>query len=143
MSLPSGISYPSLKTEQYYPLMGGWIRYGQSKLANILYAKALAKNYPGIKTLVIHPGIINTELVSGLSFAQRAFILLAKLGTGYLTEEQGAYNSVWAATAKKDEVKTGEFYIPVGKRGPYTKLIESEKNAKELWDWTQGELAKF
>ena len=51
-----GINFRALRTEQ--KMFGGrWLRYGQSKLANILYAKALQKQYPCITTVSIHPGI--------------------------------------------------------------------------------------
>jgi NAD(P)-dependent dehydrogenase (short-subunit alcohol dehydrogenase family) len=37
-----------------------WSRYGHSKLANVLHAKELAKRYPNILTLSIHPGTVKT-----------------------------------------------------------------------------------
>ena len=39
----SGIAFEYLRTKQEYPLIGHWIRYGQSKLANILYVEELAR----------------------------------------------------------------------------------------------------
>ena len=41
-------------------------RYGQSKLANILYTNELATRYPAISCISVHPGSVNTGLSRGL-----------------------------------------------------------------------------
>ena len=38
-------------------------RYGQSKLANILFTKELARRYPNITSVAIHPGRVQTPLI--------------------------------------------------------------------------------
>lgn len=61
---PDGIKFDHLKA----PNSGGintWTRYGQSKLANVLFAKALAKRYPEIVSTSVHPGVVQTELTRG------------------------------------------------------------------------------
>ena len=42
-----------------------WVRYGQSKLANILFTKELTRRYPAIKSVALHPGGIDTGLSLG------------------------------------------------------------------------------
>ena len=42
-----------------------WVRYGQSKLANILFTRELTRRYPAIKTAALHPGGIDTGLALG------------------------------------------------------------------------------
>ena len=42
-----------------------WVRYGQSKLANILFTRELTRRYPAIKSVVLHPGGIETGLSLG------------------------------------------------------------------------------
>lgn len=42
-----------------------WVRYGQSKLANVLFTRELARRYPAIKSVVLHPGGIDTGLSLG------------------------------------------------------------------------------
>lgn len=44
----------NMKSQDYNP----WIAYGSSKLANILFTKALAKRYSNIISLTCHPGIL-------------------------------------------------------------------------------------
>lgn len=69
-----GIVFKDLKTPQDCGAFGSWIRYGQSKLANILYARELARRYPGITSFSVHPGMVNTGLLDTLSFTNRAFV---------------------------------------------------------------------
>ena len=70
----AGIHFDKVKTPQndISPVMGQWMRYGQSKLANLLYARAIAKHHPSITSVSIHPGVSATGLVSSLSVVQRA-----------------------------------------------------------------------
>ncbi|GAB1198092.1 hypothetical protein APSETT444_007400 [Aspergillus pseudonomiae] len=69
-----GIVFDDLKHTQDYGVFGSWRRYGQSKLANILYARELARRYPDITTVSVHPGVITTGLVENLGWAHRWFI---------------------------------------------------------------------
>jgi NAD(P)-dependent dehydrogenase (short-subunit alcohol dehydrogenase family) len=56
---PAGIIFNDLKTAQEtIGSNGSWLRYGQSKLANIHYAAELAAHYPQITSVSIDPGTI-------------------------------------------------------------------------------------
>ena len=48
-----------------------WIAYGQSKLANILFTKELARQLEGTSVTVnaLHPGAVNTELQRHINVA--------------------------------------------------------------------------
>ena len=60
---PQGIEFEKLKM----PDAGTkWHRYGQSKLAGILLAKGMAKRQPEILSVSVHPGLVSTELGSGM-----------------------------------------------------------------------------
>lgn len=85
-----GIQFDRLRTVQEVPLIGQWVRYGQSKLANIVYARELAKRYPGITSASIHPGVISTSLVGNLGFADKMMVYLPTAAQGkFLTVDQG------------------------------------------------------
>lgn len=141
MAPQSGIEFDTLKTEQ--EAMGPWTRYGQSKLANALFARQLAKEHPAWTVAAIHPGVVTTNLsrhVEERYWWSKAVMPIAKILL--TTVQQGALNQLWAATAPKGDVKTGEMYFPVadltgGRRGPYYK---DDALAKKLWDWTVQEL---
>jgi retinol dehydrogenase-12 len=62
----------------------------------------------------------------------------------YTSVEGGAKNQLWGATAKKGEVKgevrSGEYYTPVGVPRNGSCKSEDMELAKKLWDWTEKEL---
>ena len=130
-------------------------RYGQSKLANILFTNELVRRYPAITSVSIHPGVVATGLPD--SFQKAHPWLSVALGPVRKMVEMapsvGAYNQTWACVAPvegktgtaKDglkPVKQGEYYVPVTKEGSATKFAKDGELARQLWEWTEGELKK-
>lgn len=141
MAPKDGIEFDRLKTEQVP--MGTWTRYGQSKLANALFARQLAKLHPTWTVTAIHPGVVTTNL-SRYAYDRHWWAKSLKPIANFLltTVEQGALNQLWGATAPKGDIKSGEMYFPVadltgGRRGPH---VKDDAMAKKLWDWTEQEL---
>lgn len=137
-----GIVFDTLKTTQ--PALGIWGRYGQSKLANALFARQLARQHPNWTVTAIHPGSIQTNLPHHVVESYPLMSPVLSVCQYFLTTVQdGAQNQLWAATAPKEAIKTGELYYPVGSptvgndRGPY---VLDDALAKRLWDWTEEEL---
>lgn len=116
-------------------------KYGVSKLANILHVKQLAKHYPTIKSVAIHPGMVNTNL----STTMRKSFILARLFMPVVSLfsavgiEQGVLNQLWGATSA--EVESGQYYEPVGVGGKGSPSTEDVEIAEKLWAWTEEELA--
>jgi NAD(P)-dependent dehydrogenase (short-subunit alcohol dehydrogenase family) len=118
-----------------------WTRYGQSKLANALMARELARRYPEITSVAVHPGTVNTNL--GDPFQQSGIVgrVAMMLVSPFLaTPENGARNQLWATVSP--DVKNGEYYMPVGTVGwgRGTVNARSDELAKKVWEWTEGEL---
>ena len=143
----SGIRFDGLKTEmRTYPTL---MRYGQSKLANILFAKELATRYGemGITAVAVHPGIVNTELyrsiISGW-FGIGRIVELVKSAM-YTNVNDGAKCQLWAATSplkgeSRSGVEGGQYYTPVGVTGQGSWLSGNVELAEKLWEWTEKEL---
>ena len=118
-------------------------KYGQSKLANILHAKEMAKRYPTIKTIAIHPGMVNT----GLSTSMRQSFLLARLlmpAVAYFSAvgvKQGVLNQLWGVASA--DAESGEYYEPIGVGGLGSVYTKDAELAKKLWEWTEKELGRF
>jgi NAD(P)-dependent dehydrogenase (short-subunit alcohol dehydrogenase family) len=92
---PEGISFDDLGAERSY---SPWTAYGQSKLANVLFAKALARRFAGTRRTAnaLHPGVIYTNLGRHMpGFANLVFGLAAPLVLKSVA--QGAATQVWAA----------------------------------------------
>jgi NAD(P)-dependent dehydrogenase (short-subunit alcohol dehydrogenase family) len=139
-----GIIFDKLKSTQDIAFLGPWRRYGQSKLANLLYARELAKRFPNITSVSVHPGVIKTGLVDGLSLKDK-FIVYSSTWRSIIQLREGAFNQTWAATVNKAEIHNGGYYEPVGKLED-RKLDETardDKLAERLWDWTEEALKGF
>ncbi|KAB8223273.1 hypothetical protein BDV33DRAFT_228723 [Aspergillus novoparasiticus] len=139
-----GIIFDDLKTTQDYGFLGSWKRYAQSKLANILYTRELARRYPAITAVSVHPGVITTGLVENLGWAHRWFIY-ATTYNQMVTLEEGAYNQLWAATTSRDGLETGQYYVPVGvaSNDKLTKTGRDDVLAGQLWEWTNKALEDY
>lgn len=74
-----GIQFEGLCTTKDH-VAGQWVRYGQSKVANILYAAELARRYLNLTTVSIHPGIAHTGPVENMSFLMRAVVYVGHWG---------------------------------------------------------------
>ncbi|XDG00608.1 hypothetical protein ABKA04_000223 [Annulohypoxylon sp. FPYF3050] len=136
-----GIQFDTLKSKA--ESLSGLARYGQSKLANILYTQELARRYPQLKVVSVHPGHVKTNLgdvMTGESFWMRIGFKAAAALQG-VTVEEGVKNQLWASTAS--DIRTGEYYEPVGVAGKGSKYTGDPKLARELWDWTEKELVVF
>jgi retinol dehydrogenase-12 len=118
-------------------------RYGQAKLANILFTHELAKRYPAIRSIAIHPGAVNSGLSRGLSaswpWITIPVALLSKVFT--VTVEQGAMNQLWAATSR--DAKSGTYYVPVAKESKGSAYANDGDLQENLWTWTEHELDKY
>ena len=126
----------------------GWsakfLLYAQSKLANVLYASHLAKLYPKLTVTSIHPGLIaGTSLTRHMGLLDRTLIKVVNLHLPRISLQEGAYNTLWAATSKDKGLKSGGLYEPVGKVVEGTKLSEDEVLEQKLWEWTENELVAY
>jgi len=121
-------------------------RYGQSKLANILFATELARRYPSITAVAIHPGVVDTNLYKSV-FSGILSPMDKLKSCVYTTVQDGVKNQLWAATGKKGdaagEVRSGEYYTPVGVAGQGTRLASNSEVAGRLWEWTEKELESY
>ncbi|KAL5357355.1 hypothetical protein BJX96DRAFT_163030 [Aspergillus floccosus] len=139
----AGISFDALKTTQDCGFGASWMRYGQSKLANVLYARELARRYPAMTTVSIHPGVVGTGLVDSLSWQKRAFVYATTI-TMMVSVEEGVLNSLWAATVRREALVNGAYYEPVGKMPKkLDAAAQDEALAGRLWDWTEEALVGF
>ncbi|KAL4952208.1 hypothetical protein BDW69DRAFT_195850 [Aspergillus filifer] len=119
-------------------------RYGASKAANILFAAELARRYPSLTAVSVHPGIILTDLYTPIRainpFAGVGLKILSVFGTKV---EQGAWNQLWAGFgAKKEELVNGAYYVPVGNGKPGNRFVVDADKRRKLWEWTEEELSR-
>jgi NAD(P)-dependent dehydrogenase (short-subunit alcohol dehydrogenase family) len=91
MAPKEGIQFDNLAGEKGYR---AWTAYGQSKFANLLFAKELARRFAGTRKTAnaVHPGVIKTNLgrhmnpLAGLSFVFAGPLVLKSIPEGAATE---------------------------------------------------------
>ena len=119
---------------------GVWKAYSQSKLANILFTRALAERLRGTPVTAnsLHPGAVGTSL--GVD-RQTGFgkPIMAFLGLFFLTPEQGAETSVYLATSDEVTSVSGEYFYKK-KRAPVSKKAGDRELAERLWSWSEKEV---
>ena len=113
---------------------GDWRNYGQSKLANILFTKELARRFAGTKKTAnaVHPGVIATNL--GRHMNPLARVMFGVFGPLLLkTVEQGAATEVFVATSPALADVSGEYFADCNVADPRTDANDAAL-AKKLWD---------
>jgi NAD(P)-dependent dehydrogenase (short-subunit alcohol dehydrogenase family) len=132
-----GINFDTLKTPA--DELGAVGRYSQSKLANVLWARQLAREYPQLTVAAVHPGMVNTQLVENATGTPAFVRMLVRVGRKLFSEvEDGVRNQLWASVAP--EVESGEYYEPVGVPGGESAFAKDEGLGRRLWEWTEREL---
>ncbi|KAH7082852.1 hypothetical protein BKA63DRAFT_583982 [Paraphoma chrysanthemicola] len=141
-----GIQFNTLRSEQDMGFGGPPKRYGQSKLAIILYAEELARRYPELVCVSVDPGAARTELFTSQGWAMRAFILVATWmrGEWMWSAKEGVSNQLWAATASRDHLLfNGGLYKPIGRHVPKCGYLKDDILREMLWEWTENELKGY
>jgi NAD(P)-dependent dehydrogenase (short-subunit alcohol dehydrogenase family) len=148
-AIKGGISFAELDVggTMSRTVLGAWIRYGQSKLANILFAKELSRRHPELTSVIIHPGLVKTPMNTEMAGLSKFFVnVTSRLsGENWLAPHQGVLNQLWCAVgAEKEALKNGGYYTPVGvdSTEKLTAEARDEVLAARLWDWTENVLLK-
>ena len=110
--------------------------YAQSKLANILFTKELARKGEGsgVNAYALHPGVINTELGRHLQDTYGPIVLMAKLVMPFVkTPESGANTTIYCAVEESIADHNGRYYSDCQEKQPASQA-ENIDDAKKLWE---------
>lgn len=107
--------------------------YSQSKLANVLFTRFLAKRLEGTSVTVyaLHPGVVQTELWRHLNRVQQGVMWMAKPFTK--TSVQGAQTTIYCAVAPELETESGKYYSDCAPACA-SNAAKDDDMAKRLWD---------
>ena len=104
------LDFDDLQGERRYDR---WKAYGQSKLANVVFAQELQRRYPQLRSTAAHPGLARTNLqptsvaANGSRVERLAYRLMGPL---FQSAAQGALPQLFALTAP--EAQPGGHYGP-------------------------------
>jgi NAD(P)-dependent dehydrogenase (short-subunit alcohol dehydrogenase family) len=114
----------------------GWRAYGQSKLANILFTRELARRIEGtgVTATCLHPGVVRTGFGrNGPGFIRIWFKLFGFL---LLTPEKGADTAIWLASSPAVEGASGGYYEKRKLAEPDAPARDPE-SARRLWEMSE------
>jgi len=123
------LNFDDIHSEKNY---SSWGAYGQSKLANILFASELNRRLEGTNVTAnsLHPGVIKTELVRDTTLGQ----IFTVVGGLFLKSiPQGAATTVYVATKVEGG---GRYYADCDVLQPSIAAQDVEA-AKKLWELSE------
>lgn len=127
MAPRGGIEFDNLDGRRGYR---PWTAYGQSKLANLLFARALARRIPQ-SVAAVHPGVIVTSLWRHLPPVVSWVMRLA--GAAVLKSiPEGAATQCWAAVHPGAAELRGDYLVDCN-LAPSTALGRDEALSERLW----------
>ncbi len=129
-----GIRFDDLSFERGYD---PWTAYGQSKLANLLFARALARRFEGTtKTAnAVHPGVIATRLTRHMSLSVRVVLPLAS-AVALKDVHQGAATQCFVAAHPSLEGVSGEYFADCNVARSSRSSRDAEMGER-LWEVTE------
>jgi len=135
---PAGIEFDNLGGEGDYSARRA---YGQSKLANGLFARELARRLEGTRVTanVVHPGVVVTDIARNLPLWQ-ALAFRALRPFLFKSVAAGAATSCYVATHPSLRNVSGCYFADCAPRAPRPNMLD-EALAAKLWR-VSGELAR-
>jgi NAD(P)-dependent dehydrogenase (short-subunit alcohol dehydrogenase family) len=130
MAPESGIEFDNLSGERDY---APWKMYGQSKLANGLFALQLSKRLAGTAVTAnsVHPGVINTNL--GRHFPWYMRVASKLIGWTFMKSvEAGAGTQTYVATAPVLASHSGYYFADCNPVMPDPRMLDTAQ-AERLW----------
>ena len=128
------IDFDDLQGERGYSM---WRAYQQSKLANVLFTRELARRLAGrgVTTNALHPGAV----ASGFGRNGRGFFSrLVVLGAPFLASpEKGARTTLHVATAPELKGVTGRYFSGCRERTP-SRAARDDDAALRLWQISEN-----
>lgn len=118
--------------------------YNASKLANVLFARELAKRVQndGVVVSAVHPGLVNTEIFRSLPVMQSVsgYIFRPIMWLFLKSARAGAQTTLYAALSPDVEHMSGAYFSNCSEAKPSEKALDDERAAR-LWTvsekWTR------
>ena len=129
MAPEAGIEFDNLSGDKsYHP----WTAYGQSKLANLLFARSLAKRFEGSSRTAnsVHPGVIDTNLGRHVPNKEAMY---ERLKPHLKTAAQGASTQCLVATHPQLAQVSGAYFSDNKVVDPLHAKAADDELAERLW----------
>ncbi|CAL8313401.1 unnamed protein product [Merluccius merluccius] len=124
------MNFDDLNSEKSYDKKSA---YQQSKLANVLFTRSLAKKLEGtgVTAYSLHPGVVQTELWRHLNGPQQTIMKMVSPFTK--TSVQGAQTSIYCAVDPSLENESGGYYSDCAPAS-CSRAAQNDESAQRLWE---------
>ncbi len=135
-----GIQFDNLSGEKGYV---SWTQYGQSKMANLLFAKELARRFAGTKKTAnaVHPGVIQTNLGRHMNPVAQFFFGLSDQ-IALKSVPQGAATEVYVTVHPAVAGISGQYFADCNVAQARRDADDPEL-ARKLWEVSEQIVAKL
>jgi len=133
------LNFDDLQATRKYSAMGA---YSRSKLANILFTRALAKRLKGttVTSTCLHPGFVRTSFGRDMApFPRSIFRLMSRFAR---SPEKGAQTIVYLATSPQVQGASGGYYFDCKLTQP-SPAAQDDKTAEHLWQVSEKLVADW
>ncbi|MEM9886249.1 MAG: SDR family oxidoreductase [Bacteroidota bacterium] len=131
------INFDSFKGEIGADKYSGFVAYAQSKLANVLFTKELAKRYPSVCSHSLHPGVVGTALANKHGNTKWWTKIWKFLKPLMLSTASGAKTSVYLATSPA-VLETNGKYFDKQKEKKAAPLANDAALAQRFWEVSEA-----
>jgi NAD(P)-dependent dehydrogenase (short-subunit alcohol dehydrogenase family) len=133
---PARLDFSDLEGSRNYGPMG-FGRYGQTKLANILFTRELARRLAGtaVEAYCFHPGFVATGFNRNNGPLLRfGMDLIRRLSR---TPDKGAETLVWLLEAPAVPGGSGGYFFDMKRIEPSPAALDDD-SARRLWEWSES-----
>ena len=134
------IPFDDLNAERSYRARG-FTRYGETKLANILFTVELARRLEGtgVNAYCFHPGLVSTGFNRNNGLLMSASMTI--IAPFSRSPEKGARTLVWLADSPDVSAQSGGYYLN-GARGVPSRPAQDAAIARRLWDVSEEQVSQ-
>jgi NAD(P)-dependent dehydrogenase (short-subunit alcohol dehydrogenase family) len=137
-----GINFDDLSAERLYryPILGGAnFRYGETKLANIMFTAELGRRLEGIgvTSSCFDPGLVSTNFNQDNGWMARMTMAVMKWFSQ--SPEKGAETLVWLADSNEMNISNGGYYKDKQSTIP-SMPAQNKDAAKRLWEVSESQV---
>jgi NAD(P)-dependent dehydrogenase (short-subunit alcohol dehydrogenase family) len=133
------IRFDDLQAERSYTTMG-FGRYGETKLANILFTRELARRLAGtgVTANCFHPGFVGTGFNHNNGWLMGVGMTIGRMFAR--SPEKGAETLVWLADSADVSETSGGYFMDRRERRP-SQAARDDAAARRLWEISEQQVA--
>lgn len=136
-----GLDFDDLQSREQYD---GKVAYQRSKLANILFTRALARRLQGtgVTANSLHPGVVRTRFGQDGDMRGALAFLFKLARPFFIGPEKGARTSIYLASSAEVEGVSGQYFVKCRPETPSRAALD-DTAAERLWEESRRLLSRW